>query len=135
MDLSETYRSIARRYFPRTTIVADRFHVIRLVNQHILKAWQDIHPEGRRNRGLLSLMRWHKWKLSTEQHYKVNHDLQTHPALHMLYHAKQRLCQLLVRKNQRRREARQSLNQLQHLLDDLRATPLRTLARTLTSWL
>ncbi|SRR6056297_1053541 len=38
MDLSETYRNIARRYFPQATIVADRFHVVRLVNQHFLKA-------------------------------------------------------------------------------------------------
>lgn len=33
MDLSETYRSIARGYFPNATIVADRFHVVRLINQ------------------------------------------------------------------------------------------------------
>ncbi|MFK7891609.1 MAG: transposase, partial [Granulosicoccus sp.] len=31
MDLSETYRSIAKSYFPNATIVADRFHVVRLV--------------------------------------------------------------------------------------------------------
>jgi len=37
MDLSETYRRIAQQYFPNAMIVADRFHVIRLVNQHLLK--------------------------------------------------------------------------------------------------
>lgn len=26
MDLSETYRSIAKKYFPNATMVADRFH-------------------------------------------------------------------------------------------------------------
>ncbi|MEQ8263882.1 transposase [Pseudohaliea sp.] len=67
MDLSETYRNIARQYFPRATIVADRFHVVRLVNQHFLKAWQAVHPEGRKNRGLLSLMRRHEWRLRPEQ--------------------------------------------------------------------
>ena len=46
MDLSETYRSIARRYFPNATIVADRFHVVRLINQHFLKVWQQVHPGG-----------------------------------------------------------------------------------------
>ena len=40
MDLSETYRRIAKQYFPNATIVADRFHVIRLVNHHFLKAWK-----------------------------------------------------------------------------------------------
>lgn len=53
MDLSETYRAISRRYFPSATIVADRFHVIRLINQHFLKIWQEVNPEGRKNRGLL----------------------------------------------------------------------------------
>ena len=59
MDLSETYRQIARQYFPNAMIVADRFHVIRLVNQHFLKLWRSHDPEGRKNRGLLSLIRRH----------------------------------------------------------------------------
>ena len=37
------------------------------VNQHFLKAWQDVHPEGSKNRGLLSLMRRHEWRLKPEQ--------------------------------------------------------------------
>ena len=39
MDLSETYRKIARDYFPTAMVVADRFHVVRLVNHHFLKTW------------------------------------------------------------------------------------------------
>ena len=38
MDLSETYRNIAKKYFPNATLVADRFHVVRLINHHFLKA-------------------------------------------------------------------------------------------------
>jgi hypothetical protein len=34
--------------------VADRFHVIRLVNQHFLNVWNQQDPVGRKNRGLLS---------------------------------------------------------------------------------
>ena len=37
MDLSETYRSIIQKHFPNALIVADRFHVVRLLNQHFLK--------------------------------------------------------------------------------------------------
>jgi transposase len=55
MDLSETYRSIVQHYFPNAKIVADRFHVIRLVNQHFLQVWNQQDPIGRKNRGLLSL--------------------------------------------------------------------------------
>jgi len=44
MDLSETYPSIARQHFPRAKIVADRCHVVRLVNKHFLNAWKDVDP-------------------------------------------------------------------------------------------
>ena len=37
MDLSSGYRSIVRRCFPRAKIVADRFHVIRLVLYHFME--------------------------------------------------------------------------------------------------
>jgi len=135
MDLSETYRKIARQYFPRAKIIADRFHVVRLVNQHFLKAWQDVHPEGRKNRGLLSLMRRHEYNLKPEQRENLQRYLDDYPALTALYEAKQRLNQLLLLKNLRRKRARQKLPALLTLIEQLRHTPLRRLAKTLTSWL
>lgn len=135
MDLSETYRNIARQYFPGATIVADRFHVIRLVNQHFLKAWQAAHPEGRKNRGLLSLMRRHEWHLRPEQQEKLQRYLADYPGLAALYEAKQRLNRLLLFKNLRKRQARQKLTELLELIEQLRQSPLRRLARTLTSCL
>jgi hypothetical protein len=94
-------------YFPSATIVADRFHVIRLVNQHFLNAWKDIHPEGRRNRGLLSLMRRHTWRLKPEQRENLQRYLGDYPVLAALYEAKQRLIELLLLKNLRKKTARQ----------------------------
>lgn len=67
MDLSGTYRRIAQRYFPNALVVADHFHVMHLVNQHLLKLQQQYDPEGRKSRGLLSLIRRHHWKLSAVQ--------------------------------------------------------------------
>lgn len=60
MDLSDSYRSIAKRYFPKATIIADRFHVVRLVNHHFMKQWSEHDEVGRKNRGLISLMRRHE---------------------------------------------------------------------------
>jgi len=97
--VSETYRNIARQYFPGAKIVADRFHVVRLVNQHFLNAWKDIDSEGRRNRGLLSLMRRHTWRLSLEQRGNLQRYLGDYPALAALHEAKQRLIELLLLKN------------------------------------
>ena len=71
MDLSETYRSIVKKHFPKALIVADRFHVIKLINHHFLKAWQLLDPTGRKNRGLLYLMRRHEKNLKPEQKIKL----------------------------------------------------------------
>ncbi|WOJ95588.1 ISL3 family transposase [Congregibacter brevis] len=135
MDLSETYRSIVRRYFPNATIVADRFHVIRLVNQHLLKAWQNYDPEGRKHRGLISLMRRHEWRLADEQKENLARYLDDYPVLKALYRAKQQLNRLLLLKSLNRKKAKQLLPQLLSLIEDLAASPLHRLARTLKSWL
>lgn len=135
MDLSETYRRIARRYFPQATIVADRFHVIRLVNQHFLKAWQQQDAEGRKNRGLLSLMRRHQWRLSDEQRKNLDRYLADYPVLHALYEAKQQLNRYLLLKTLNAKKAKRKLPGFLRLIDQLKASPLRGLAKTLTSWL
>ena len=45
MDLSSGYRSIARRCFPNAKIVADRFHVIRLVLYHFMEFCKNAKEE------------------------------------------------------------------------------------------
>lgn len=135
MDLSETYRSIARRYFPGATIVADRFHVVRLINQHFLKVWQQHHPEGRKDRGLLSLMRRHQWRLSDEQHANLMAYLAEFPILQALYVAKQKLVRFMLLKTLTARRARAKLPRYVELLGQLADSPLRALAATLRSWM
>lgn len=135
MDLSETYRNIARRYFPNATIVADRFHVIRLVNHHFLKVWQQHDPEGRRNRGLLSLMRRHEWRLSKEQRRNLNAYLADFPVLEAMYDAKQLLVSYLLLKTLNGKTASRKLPGFLRLIEQLKASPLHQLAGTLTSWL
>ena len=67
MDLASVYRALVRKYFPNAKIVADRFHVIRLINHHFLACWRELDPVGAKNRGLLSLMRRHRHNLKPEQ--------------------------------------------------------------------
>jgi transposase len=135
MDLSDTYRRIARRYFPNATIVADRFHVVRLINHHFLKVWREHDPEGGKSRGLLSLMRRHPWNLSDEQHGKLMRYLSQYPVLQALYVAKQKLMRFVLLKTLKARRARAKLRPYLELLEQLKDSPLRTLANTLTSWL
>jgi transposase len=135
MDLSETYRSIVRKFFPNAQIVADRFHVVRLVNHHFLKVWQQQDPVGRKNRGLLSLMRRHQWKLEPGQRLALQAYLAQWPVLEALYRAKQRLMTLLLVKTVNAKRARRLLPKLMRLLEQFAQSPARGLAATLRSWI
>ncbi|MEM7206915.1 MAG: ISL3 family transposase [Pseudomonadota bacterium] len=135
MDLSDTYRRIARRYFPNAIVVADRFHVVRLINHHFLKVWQQQHPEGRKNRGLLSLMRRHQWRLSDEQQANLMDYLDEYPVLRTLYRVKQKLMRFVLLKMLTARRMKAKLPHYLELLEQLKDSPLRILANTLLAWL
>jgi transposase len=137
MDLSETYRSIVAKYFPNALIVADRFHVVRLLNHHFLKVWGLLDPEGRKNRGLLSLLRRHQCNLKPEQIPKLQSYFDQVPGLEPLYRFKQDLMGLLLKKHQKRVEVKDLIPQfLWHLNELLQSPwePLKTFGQTLQSW-
>lgn len=137
MDLASCYRALARKYFPQALIVADRFHVIRLLNQHFLTLWKQLDPAGSKNRGLLSLMRRHAKNLSAEQAVKLAAYLAQHPALQAVYQFKQRLCHLLLTKHRTAKQCRQLIPRLLRSIADLRSSgfpQLRTLGDTFASW-
>lgn len=138
MDLSETYRSIVRKYFPNAMIVADRFHVVRVLNYHFLKLWQALDEEGRKDRGLLSLMRRHPCNLKPEQVPKIQEYFKEVQGLKEVYEFKQDLMQLLLKKCLRRHEAKAAIPQLLWHLDECLKSPwqsLQTFGKTLQSWL
>ena len=81
MDLDAVYRAIVRKHFPQARIVADRFHVIRLVNHHFLACWRELDPVGSKNRGLLSLMRRHRHNLEPDQQQRLSRYLAAYPAI------------------------------------------------------
>jgi transposase len=137
MDLSSTYRAVVKKHFLKARIVADRFHVIRLINHHFLGCWRDIDPTASKNRGLASLMRRHRRNLKPEQKSKLQAYLQAHPALDAIYRFKQHLCYLLLKKHRTRKQCiplvaklLDSVNQLR----DARLPQLVQLGETLDSW-
>ena len=138
MDLSETYRSIVRKYFPNAMIVADRFHVVRLLNQHFLKVWGTLDPEGKKSRGLLSLVRRHEWNLKPEQVPKMEKYFKECAGFEALYRFKQDLMQLLLKKHQTRKGASELIPQLLWHMNELLEShwePLKTFGQTLKSWI
>jgi len=105
-------------------IVADRFHVGRLVNQHFLKLWQQDDPEGRKNRGLLRLMRHHHWEPSAVQKANLHQYLAQEPVLQVLYFATQQLNGFLVMKSLKRKRAQKMMPQFLALIEQFEQTRL-----------
>ncbi|HWB85307.1 MAG TPA: ISL3 family transposase [Bryobacteraceae bacterium] len=137
MDLAPVYRSLVRKHFPNARIVADRFHVIRLVNHHFLACWKQIDPVASRNRGLLSLMRRHRHHLSPLQRDKLTAYLLAHPALDVIYRFKQRLCSLLLKKHRNRKQCEALAPRFLRAIYQLRQAGLAQLVQlgeTLHSW-
>jgi len=137
MDLCNTYRALVRKHMPQARIVADRFHVIRLVNHHFLATWKLLDPLGSKNRGLLSLMRRHAQRLSDVQRIRLGQYFRAHPAFEAVYDFKQKLCRLLLLKHQTVRQCRWRACDLLKAIQELQASgfePLQSLAATLGSW-
>jgi len=137
MDLSVTYRAVVKKHFPQARIVADRFHVIRLVNYHFLTCWREMDPAGSKNRGLLSLMRRHRHNLKPDQRIRLAAYLAQNPLLDVIYRAKQALCYLLLKKRKTRRQcallAPRLLRAIEHL-KNAGSPSLVQLGLTLESW-
>jgi len=137
IDMSSSYRSLIRRYFPNALIVADRFHVIRLINHQFLATWRTLDPVGSQNRGLLSLIRRHAWNLRPEQQERLAEYFRHHQEIQPIYEFKQRLCQLLLHKHCTARYCRRLiplfLNKIEQLINSGLAA-LQQLGRTLGSW-
>ncbi|MCD6048496.1 MAG: hypothetical protein K0S08_2143 [Gammaproteobacteria bacterium] len=67
IDLSSNYHTLIKRYFPNVKIVADRFHVIRLMLQMCRQTYQEINPKIKSHRGLLAALRTHPGNLTPER--------------------------------------------------------------------
>jgi len=137
MDLSSAYRALVRKHFPNARIVADRFHVIRLINLHFVACWREIDPAGAKNRGLLSLVRRHRHHLKPGQPEKLEAYFDQFPALREIYRFKQRLCYLLLKKHRTRKQCGPLATRLLKAIYQLRQAGLAQLVQlgeTLHTW-
>ena len=137
MDLSSSYRSIVRKHFPKALIVADRFHVMRLIGQYIHQLWRQIDPSHRWNRGLLSLLRRRRDRLSPEQQTKLEEYFKAFPAIESLYRFKQEIWELLRPSGLTPRACRPRIREFLGYLQQLKESPsasLVSLGQTLEDW-
>jgi len=138
IDLAQNYRALVRKHFPHAKIVADRFHVVRLISHHFMAVWRQLDPVGSKNRGLISLMRRRRDRLRSDQCLRLDAYLEQHPQLKSIYLFKHQLDSLMRKKTASAKICkRQLIPQLLDYIEELKGCgfeQLKTLGRTMGSW-
>jgi transposase len=137
IDLSSPYRAMIRRWFPNARIVADRFHVVRVILTHFMDLCRQIAPVIKSHRGHLALLRSAPERMEPDQLRRLQDLLEQYPALAPLHQRMHALRALLNIKNQTKRRCRPLISKLLDSIDQLKASgfpQLLTLAQTLASW-
>jgi transposase len=130
-DLADPYKSFAHRFFPNARVVADKFHVLRLLIPHINRRRKLITGD-RRSAAIRRLLLRSRFRLDHASRFAVDTWLAQFPELRELYEAKETMHRLYrIRGRDRAREA------LTAFTDQLASSPLpelQTFRRTLLRW-
>lgn len=131
LDLSKTYKSFAKEFFPNAQLIADKFHVVRLLNPSINKYRKRITGDKRKN-PIRKLLLKSAIKLDYDTRRTINLWLKQHPELAEIYYAKEALMKLYRCKGRNR--ARRCLINLMDALAHSKMKELKSLRKTLMSW-
>jgi transposase len=138
IDLSSPYRHLIRSAFPNAKIVADRFHVVRLIIHHFMELARQIAPAIKNQRSYLGALRKRTEHLSAIDSQRLGALFNAYPTLEPLYEMMHRLRRIMNIKHQTKRACRPLARQLLGLIDQLKRSafsPLVTLAQTLKTWI
>ena len=138
MDLCDPFRNLARKYFKNALVVADRFHVVKLINKHFLKTWSMLDEEGRKSMGLISMMRRHEWsEFNPRSKERLIAYLEVNPFLKAIYEFKQELMKLILSRVSNRKQAEPLVKrylEMVKMLQESKFAPMVTLGNTLENW-
>lgn len=137
MDLSNSYRQLVQRYFPQAKIVADRFHVIRLMLHQCMQTYQELDPKMKYQRGLIAILRTNPDKLTEAKLKKRDDYLKQQPLIDAIYHFKRRLHRLLMKKMMTARQCKRLIPLFLKMMAALKESPFKrlvTLGKTLYQW-
>lgn len=131
MDMCDPYRNFARNFFPNARLVADKFHVLRLLTPHINRRRKMITGD-RRSAVIRRLLLRNRRSLDHTARWAVQSWLLDHPELRELYEYKEALHSFY-----RIRGAQRAADALTALTDRMASSSLpeiQTLRRTLMRW-
>ena len=131
IDMSDGYRSLVREHFPNARIVADKFHVLRLLTPYINKRRVAIVGD-KRTSPLKRLLLRGRHKLLYYERDALDRWLVGHPELREIYYAKEALASFYRIKGSKR--AARALTRMTDALARSGLKELKRLRRTLMSW-
>lgn len=131
LDMSDSYKSFVKGFFPNARMVADKFHVLRLLNGHINRRRKEITGDVRKNPVRKLLLR-NRRSLNYLERLALDRWLEENLALKEIYWWKENLHSLY-----RCIGIRWATRKLQKMLDMMAKSLLpeiRTLRKTLLRW-
>jgi transposase len=131
MDLTDGYRNFVHSFFPRALLIADKFHVLRLLHGPINRHRKEITGD-RRSLVIRKLLLTSGHRLDHFTKCAVWKWLDQHPALRELYAWKERLHSLYRIKGYNR--ARRTLLAMLDAMAQSNVPEIRTLRKTLRRW-
>lgn len=137
IDLCSAFRSLVRRYFPNAILVADRFHVVRVVSHHFIQLARHLAPAAFLRRSIGGLLRKGLKKLTPADRDRLEKVFKNHPVLRAVHAEMHEFRCLLNEKHQTMARAKRLIPKLLSCIRRYRAemhAPMQTLAKTLYSW-
>jgi transposase len=131
LDLADPFKKFARENFPNALIIADHFHVVRLLNPAINKARTEITGDKRSN-PVRRLLLMNGQKLEYFEKRALWEWLEHHPKIKELYSVKESLHRLYRTRGYEK--AARALTALTDLMAHSSLKEIKTLRRTLMAW-
>jgi transposase len=131
IDMSSSYRSFAKKFFPNAVIVADKFHVLRLFTPQIMKAGKEIHGHRKELSTRRKLLCSRK-NLDYFVRFEIDQYLRNHDKLDELYRWKEKLFEFYRTKGLVR--ARQVLMKMLEQMSNSKLDEVQRLRRTFLRW-
>lgn len=131
IDMSSSYRSFAKSFFPNAKLVADKFHVMRLFTPHLMRRGKEIHG----HRGELKTRRkllWSRKELDYFLKVEIDQYLKNHFELNCVYQFKERLYEIYRTKGYAR--AREGLERMILQMKESSLLELKKLSETFKRW-
>jgi len=128
LDMSDSYKSFAKNFFPNAELVADRFHVERLIQPLMLSKRIEITGDQRTNPVRLLMNRKRK-NLECWERTKLDMWLKLHPKMNELYSIKEQIGRFYEIKGPDRAET--AFNKILERLSHFKETSMKRFCKTL----